>query len=126
MTWLDAFKLAIPLAVLCASIIWALIVYHGDGRWVRRPEVFDKNDSPRWALKETMEINTTMTLGQNDNIADHEERLIRLEERDVRSTLSAIAIKIDGISERVTRLEDVPRRLEAIETRITQNRLRGE
>ena len=127
MTWDEALKLAIPVVLILATVVWALLVYHGDGRWVRRDEALDKGGDPRWAPK-SVEM---MALGQNDKLADHEGRMIRLEERDVtiliplRDALEGIAEKLGAMNDRLVRLEDIPRRLEAIEVRITANRVTG-
>ena len=150
MTWPDVLKLAIPMVVLLAGVIWALIVYHGDSRWLRQQVALDKDGDPKWMtrkeaeqlaadLEDTREkaadglanatnVLTTMVLGQNDLIANHEGRLVRLEERDamllppIRDALATIATKFGDVSERLARLEDVPRRLGAIETRMNERR----
>lgn len=106
--WMHAIGAALPIVMALALMIWMAIVYHGDSRWLKRQEAVDNAGDVRWAPK-SME---RLTLGQGDSIADHENRLDRLEEReetilkDIRAHLEDLGTKMDDVRDRVTRLEE--------------------
>ena len=113
-TWVEAIKTAAAIAIMLGPTVWALIVYHGDSRWIRRPEAMYPDGQARWLGKDirdeyikTLTTHGAMLMGQNDNIANHESRLKVLEARDVHEALRAITIKLEDVSERLARMEAI-------------------
>jgi hypothetical protein len=111
--WLNAIGTALPVVMALALMVWMAITYHGDSRWLRRNEAVDtKSGEMKWPTKELFETTRSLVLGQNDSIADHEDRLGRMEERteiilgEIRSHLQKMSSTLDDVSGRVIRLEE--------------------
>ena len=110
--WLQPIGQALPIVLALVLVIWMAIVYHGDSRWLKRPEAMDNDGRPKWATKETVDTMSALILGQNDGIAAHENRLGRLEDReeivlkDIRTRLTSLDEKMDDVGTRVIRLEE--------------------
>lgn len=111
-TWLSAIVSSLPLVGILAAIVWAMIVFHGDTRWLRRPEATNGDGEFKWAPKDMVSNMNVLLLGQNDKIADHDNRIDRLEEREeermarIEGHLTTISADVKDISERVIRLEE--------------------
>jgi len=117
-TWIEAIGSALPVVMVLALVIWMAIVYHGDSRWVRHKDAYDADGETKWAKKEKVESMSSLLLGQNDKLADHEDRVGRMEERE-RATLKRIDHNLDGIATGVSDMRD---RVIRLETKMEQRR----
>lgn len=110
--WLRAVEAAWPVVITLGLMIWALIVFHGDTRWLKRSEAVGSDGKPVWAGKEEVAILDKLVMGQNDTIADHEHRLSSHESRDetvlaqIDRNLESLNEVMKLVSEKVIRLEE--------------------
>lgn len=110
--FIQAVEVALPVVGVLAAVVWALIVFHGDSRWLKRELAVDGDGEVKWPNKAEAKTMSSLVLGQNEQIAGHEGRLARLEEREeqvlgeIKVHLSTLGEKMDDVSERVIRLEE--------------------
>lgn len=116
--WLGPVASALPIVLALALVIWMAIVYHGDSRWLRRQEAVDHDGNTKWPSKDTVTTINALVIGQTDKIADHEDRVARLEERE-EIVLGEIRTKLTGLSET---MEDVKTRVIRLEERSKNRR----
>ena len=135
MPWYDILKLAVAIAALMVPILLGAlrlwVAYEGDKRWAKRDALYDSDGNPKWATPETVadvakaaDAARGLVLAGQESRAQHHERIIRLEEADknvmgpLRETLERINANMSEMGTRLARLEDIPRRLSAIEKRL--------
>lgn len=113
--WLGPIASALPIVLAIALVIWMAIVYHGDSRWLRRQEAVDKDGDMKWPSKDTVTAINALVLGQTDKLAEHENRVARLEEleereeivlAEIRSQLTVLADTMGDVKICVIRLEE--------------------